>query len=125
LGALLPAQQVSAGHTAPTLLQNAAMKPPLVAVLLLIALSPSPRATGEENQPADQTTIASLTKELAKKQAELDQEKGDKEKILALIKRVENQQGEIEDNQILINTQLSESTEKVRQAWVFSRRASL
>ena len=100
------------------------MKLPIITALLLLSFSSPSHSTEQASQPTDQETIASLTKQLAKKQAELDQEKGDKEKIFALMRRVENQQAQIEDNQILINTQLDDATEKVRQAWVFSRRAS-
>jgi hypothetical protein len=45
------------------------------------------------------------------------------EKVLALVRRVEEQQKVIESNEIKINTRLAEVSETVRQAWVFARRA--
>jgi hypothetical protein len=45
------------------------------------------------------------------------------EKVVTLLRRVEEQQKVIESNEIKINTKLVEVSETVRQAWVFARRA--
>jgi hypothetical protein len=47
-----------------------------------------------------------------------------KEKVVALVKRIEAQQAQIEANQIKIESKLAEVHELVRQTWVFARRAS-
>jgi hypothetical protein len=47
-----------------------------------------------------------------------------KEKVIALVKRIQQQQREIEENQININIQIYNITQVTHQAFMFSRRAS-
>jgi hypothetical protein len=59
----------------------------------------------------------------SKAQAPASEQSIPKEKVIALIRRVEEQQKVIESNEIKINTKLAEVSETVRQTWVFARKA--
>jgi hypothetical protein len=124
--AATPAAQATPAHTPPP-----PIKRPSAEIVVQAAGDPSPQiaTTGPAtptaiNSAASGPAIPTDDQAPAKAQAIDPDSVVPKDKVIALVQRIQEQQKQIEDNQAKIDQQIYDITNVVDQAFFFSRRAS-
>jgi mRNA-degrading endonuclease toxin of MazEF toxin-antitoxin module len=124
--AATPEPQATPAHTPPPPIKRASAE---IVVQAAAAASPqsaatvSPTPTAAKELPSEQP-VAATDHATATTQAVNPDSVVPKDKVIALVKRIEEQHAQIEENQMKIDQQLADITLMVQQAYDFSRKAS-